>query len=117
MEHAEDRNIRMHRALIVGCLSVLPLIGCSAQPETPEAEGDSQSNIIIITQPFHSYRALFISNYYDINALALVADEPAQKAAPKVFVREYFARTKAVLDLYVLRTEPRHLGEKEPIAL
>lgn len=76
-----------------------------------------QSNIIIITQPFHSYRALFISNYYDINALALVADEPAQKAAPKVFVREYFARTKAVLDLYVLRTEPRHLGEKEPIAL
>gem|GEM_PF-4345032 len=32
-----------------------------------------QDNITIITQPFHSYRALFISDYYDVNAVALVA--------------------------------------------
>jgi len=74
-----------------------------------------QNKIIIITQPFHSYRALFISRYYDIDAVALVAKEPEQEEATKVYFREYFARAKAVLDLYVLKTAPRHLGEKEPL--
>ncbi len=76
-----------------------------------------QSNIIIITQPFHSYRALFISHYYNIAAVALVAEEPGQEVAPRVYLREYLARTKAILDLYVLGTTPRHLGEKEPIGI
>jgi SanA protein len=76
-----------------------------------------QSKIIIITQPFHSYRALFISNFYSVNAVALAAEEPAQEAAPRVYLREYFARTKAILDLYILRTAPRHLGEKEPLGI
>jgi len=76
-----------------------------------------QSNIIIITQPFHSYRALFISNYYHMDAVALVAQEPSQEIAVQVYFREYLARTKAILDLYVLGTEPHHLGEKEPITL
>ena len=72
-----------------------------------------QHEIIIITQPFHSYRALFIGNYYDIDAVAMVADEPALESSLKVRVREYFARSKAVLDLYILNTSPRFLGQKE----
>lgn len=76
-----------------------------------------QDNITIITQPFHSYRALFISNYFHINAVALVAREPDNEPAVQVYVREYFARAKAILDLYVLKTSPRHLGEKEPITI
>lgn len=76
-----------------------------------------QDHITIITQPFHSYRALFISRYYDIEAVALVANEPGDDPAVSVYVREYFARAKAVLDLYVLKTGPRHLGEKEPIVI
>ncbi|MBL0744313.1 YdcF family protein [Chryseolinea sp. Jin1] len=74
-----------------------------------------QNKIIIITQPFHSYRALFISRYYDIDAVAMVADEPDFDYALKVRFREYFARPKAVLDLYILKTSPRFLGEKEKI--
>lgn len=74
-----------------------------------------QNKIIIITQSFHAYRALFISNYFKIDAVALVADEPEQEEAIRVYVREYLARTKAILDLYVLKTTPRHLGEKEPL--
>jgi SanA protein len=74
-----------------------------------------QEKLIIITQSFHSYRALFISRYYDIDAVVLVAQEPPQETALKVYFREYFARTKAVLDLYILKTAPRHLGEKEPL--
>jgi SanA protein len=74
-----------------------------------------QDKITIITQPFHSYRALFISNYYDIDAVAMVAEEPSIDLSLKVRIREYFARTKAVLDLYVLKTAPKHLGRKEQL--
>lgn len=74
-----------------------------------------QNRITIITQPFHSYRALFISRYYGIDAVAMVAGEPDITYSFNVRLREYFARTKAVLDLYVLKTSPRFLGEKEHI--
>ncbi|HEX6890770.1 MAG TPA: ElyC/SanA/YdcF family protein [Chryseolinea sp.] len=73
-----------------------------------------QNRIIIITQPFHSYRALFISRYYDVEAVAMVTDEDSEYSF-RIRLREYFARTKAVLDLYVLKTSPRFLGEKENI--
>ena len=74
-----------------------------------------QDKFVIITQPFHSYRALFISRYHDINAIAMVAEEPDFEYSFKVRLREYLARTKAVLDLYVLKTSPRFLGQKEEI--
>jgi SanA protein len=76
-----------------------------------------QNEIIIITQPFHSYRAIFISKYYDMDAVAMVASDPGLDVSIKIRIREYFARTKAVLDLYVLGTEPRHLGKKEDIQI
>lgn len=76
-----------------------------------------QNKIIIITQPFHSYRALFISNFYHMDAVALVAKEPSQQIAAQVYLREYLARTKAILDLYILGTGPRHLGEKQPLSI
>jgi|SRR6478609_3782693 len=74
-----------------------------------------QDKITIITQPFHCYRAIFISNYYNMDAVAVVASEPAQEDAFNVYFREYFARTKAILDLYILKTAPHHLGDKEPL--
>lgn len=74
-----------------------------------------QNKITIITQPFHSYRALFISQYYGIDAVAMVAEEPDLDKSLRVRIREYFARTKAVLDLYIFKTSPRFLGRKEPI--
>jgi SanA protein len=76
-----------------------------------------QNKITIITQPFHSYRAIFISNYYDIDAVAMVTEEPGLDQSIKVYIREYFARTKAVLDLYVFKTSPRFLGKKEQIKI
>jgi SanA protein len=76
-----------------------------------------QNKIIIITQPFHSYRALFISRYYDMDAVAMVADDPDFEKTFKVRLREYLARTKAVLDLYIFKTDPRFLGEKEEIII
>jgi SanA protein len=74
-----------------------------------------QTKITIITQSFHSYRALFISDYYNIDAVAMVAEDPDLDRTIKVRMREYLARTIAVLDLYIFKTAPRHLGEKENI--
>jgi SanA protein len=74
-----------------------------------------QDKITIITQPFHCYRAIFISQFYHIDAVAIQAIEPSPEVMIKVYLREYFARTKAIIDLYVLKTAPRHLGEKEPL--
>lgn len=76
-----------------------------------------QEKITIITQPFHCYRALFISKFYDIDAVAMVAEEPDFEETPAVRIREYFARAKAVLDLYILRTSPRFLGQKEELII
>jgi len=74
-----------------------------------------QSKIVIVTQPFHCYRAIFISRYYGIDAVALETHTEIPKSS--VYMREYFARAKAVLDLYVFKTEPRHLGNKEPLTI
>lgn len=74
-----------------------------------------QNTVTIITQPFHCYRALFISNYYDMDAVAVMTEDPNPESGMRVYVREYFARAIAVLDLYVFKTTPRHLGDKEPI--
>jgi SanA protein len=74
-----------------------------------------QDKITIITQPFHCYRALFISRFYDIDAVAVQAEDPTQDAALPVYLREYLARTKAIIDLYILRKSPHHMGGKEPL--
>jgi SanA protein len=76
-----------------------------------------QDKITIITQPFHCYRAIFISRFYHIDAVAVKADEPREESGIKVHWREYFARTKAIIDLYILQTAPHHLGEKEPLPM
>jgi SanA protein len=76
-----------------------------------------QDSIVIITQTFHSYRALFISDRVNVHAFAAVANEPQSEKGVLVYLREYFARTKAVMDFYLLETVPKHLGKKEPIKI
>jgi SanA protein len=74
-----------------------------------------QESITIITQPFHSYRSLFISNYFNMDAIVVVAEEPEAMQSLKVLTRELLARPLAILDLYVFNTTPRFLGEKEEL--
>ncbi|MTI22717.1 SanA protein [Fulvivirga sp. RKSG066] len=76
-----------------------------------------QDNITIITQPFHSYRALFISDYYDIKAISLSETNIPSDFSYKVKAREYLARALAVLDLYLFHREPKYLGKKETISI
>lgn len=74
-----------------------------------------QDKLTIISQPFHNERALFIAHAKGIEAHAYNAKTVSRKYGLKIYVREYFARVKAVLDVYILGTKPRFLGKKEPI--
>ncbi len=75
----------------------------------------SQDDIIIVSQAFHNKRAIFISDYYGIKAIGFNARDLSFNEGKKVVLREYFARFKAVLDLYILKTKPKFLGEKVEI--
>jgi len=70
-----------------------------------------QKRITIVSQEFHNYRALFIAKYYGIEAVAYNAAYPAT-ASMKTIFREYLARPKALLDLYLFGTQPKFLGDK-----
>lgn len=70
-----------------------------------------QKNVTVISQEFHNQRAVFIGNYYEMNVIGFNAKDVPAKYSIKTAIREYFAKLKAVLDLYVLHTEPKFLGE------
>jgi SanA protein len=61
--------------------------------------------VTIVTQEFHSSRAVFIGKYFDIDAYGFVAQNVPFNKSFKLFIREYFARTKAVLDVLLLDLE------------
>lgn len=68
-----------------------------------------QKDFTIISQPFHNARALFICQQYGITAVGFAARDVPQAFSFKTLLREGLARPKAVLDIYVLRTQPRFL--------
>ena len=74
-----------------------------------------QDEVTIITQQFHSYRALFISDYYSVDAVAIAASNAPFPASIRVTLREIIARPMAIIDLYILKTPPKFLGKKEYI--
>jgi SanA protein len=64
----------------------------------------NHKDVTIITQQFHAFRALYISQYYEMDAIAFPAAEVPVYSSTKVTIREFFARPKALLDLYVLNS-------------
>lgn len=61
------------------------------------------SSCVIVTQSNHAYRSLFIANHLGLDAVCYSAESPKAERHYIVLVREIFARTKAIIDLYVLR--------------
>ncbi|MEA1953881.1 MAG: ElyC/SanA/YdcF family protein [Campylobacterota bacterium] len=71
---------------------------------------------IIISQKFHLERALFIAKAKGQKVIGFMAKDIAgTKAAYRMKAREYLARTKAFLDVYILHTEPKFYGKKEKV--
>ncbi|MEA3433744.1 MAG: ElyC/SanA/YdcF family protein [Campylobacterota bacterium] len=71
---------------------------------------------IIVSQKFHLERALFIAKAKGQKVIGFMAkDIPGTAAAYRMKAREYLARAKAFLDVYILHTEPKFYGKKEKV--
>jgi len=71
---------------------------------------------IIVSQKFHLDRALFIARAKGQEVIGFAAKDIAgTKAANNMIAREYLARVKAFLDVYILNTEPKFYGKKEKV--
>ena len=71
------------------------------------------NDYIIISQKFHLERALYIAHTKGEKAIGFTAKGiPNTAAAYRMKIREYLARTKAFLDLYILHTKPKFYGDK-----
>lgn len=82
------------------------------------AEVFSLTRVTVITQKYHAYRAVFIGKKLGLRVVAYVAPASSDgRSGARNPPREILARVKAVLDLFVLRTQPKFLGQPEPIAL
>lgn len=77
------------------------------------------SRFTVITQKYHCYRAVFLGKKIGLSVVAYEAPlgTSGDEAGPRNPVREIFARAKAVLDLLILRTQPKFLGSPEKIEI
>jgi SanA protein len=62
--------------------------------------------LTVISERFHDFRALFLSRYYGVDAVAYAPQDLPFRWMVRPMTRECLARVKAVLDLYVLKTKP-----------
>lgn len=72
-----------------------------------------QDSITIISQDFHNERAIFIAKNHDIYAVGFNAKEVPKSYGTVTLSREYFARVKAILDIYVFHSMPKYYKQKE----
>ncbi len=71
----------------------------------------------VISQRFHVYRAVFIARQDGIPAIAYAPPETRERQKSRILLREYLARANAIIDLFLLRTGPKFLGEPVQINL
>lgn len=72
-------------------------------------------NAVVITNGFHLDRAVFLARSAGIRAQGVVADKRAYLDASYNDSREFLARCKAVLNVYLWRPDPTFLGPEIPI--
>ncbi|WP_236614002.1 SanA/YdcF family protein [Nafulsella turpanensis] len=73
--------------------------------------------ILVVTQRFHTYRAVFIGQHYGINTYAYAAKSLPLRASANLLFREFLARPMAVIDLYILQKEPSEMGKEDLLEL
>ena len=72
-------------------------------------------NIIIVTQKYHLYRALYIADKLGVNAVGVSADLDDYSGQLKRDLREIAARDKDFFSC-LFKPEPKYLGEKIPVS-
>ncbi len=71
---------------------------------------------ILCTQGFHLPRSLFLAHHAGIDAIGLVADQRTYVGYLYNQTREFLARIRAVLDVWVLHTRPAATARPAPRA-
>ncbi len=74
--------------------------------------------VILISQKFHNERAAYIARHQGLDYVGYNAQDVSSNLGFKTRMREIAARVNMWLDIHILRTKPRHLGDWEylPIA-
>jgi SanA protein len=70
---------------------------------------------IFISQRFHNERAIYLAQANGMKVTGFNARDVATRGGLKTRIREVGARVKMWLDVRVLGTRPKHLGEKESL--
>lgn len=73
------------------------------------------NEILFISQRFHLQRAIYLAKAHGLKAHGFAAKDVEGKAGSRTRLREVGARVKMWLDVNLLDTEPRHLGDREPM--
>lgn len=68
--------------------------------------------IMVISQRFQNERAIYLAEAHGLEAYGYNARDLELRAGSRTRLREVGARVKMWLDVHILGTEPRHLGEK-----
>lgn len=71
-----------------------------------------QREYTIFSQAFHNERAVFIAQNKALDVVAFNAKDVSMRYGFKVELREYLARVKMLLDLFVINKQPKFLGDK-----
>lgn len=70
-----------------------------------------QQKFTVISQRFHNERAIYLAAMNDLDVIGFNAEDVQKSYGVKTRIREYFARTKAVLDV-LFHVQPKFLGEE-----
>jgi SanA protein len=60
-----------------------------------------------VTDDWHLPRALFLAEHAGIEATGVASKDVDWRVKPATRVREFASRVKAILDIYILHTQPR----------
>ena len=73
------------------------------------------SDVIIVTQKFHIYRAVFIAQQLGLETQGVNSDPRRYLYADYDSLRESFARVKDLIYVNILKPKPKYLGDEIPI--
>jgi SanA protein len=74
-----------------------------------------QNKFTIISQEFQNKRAVFIARKSGMDAVAYNAKDVEYYGGLKTRIRELLAKVKAYMDIYIFKSSPEFLGEKQVI--
>ena len=81
------------------------------------AEVFGVEEVTFVSQKFQNERAAYLAKAQGMDYVGFNAEDVAGQSGLRVRLREVAARVKMWLDVRVLGTEPRHLGEKEALPM